>query len=81
MENSNKIEELKCPSCGRDLKKIDIIYKQTVYDRFKVDIENKILTVDYGDVTDSDILRYECTNCGYILPERIVNIVEYFERD
>lgn len=75
------MEELKCPNCGRDLKEIDIIYKQITYDRFIVDFENKILTVDYGDVMNSDVLRYECRECGYILPESIVSIIEDFERD
>ena len=75
----NKIE-IKCPKCGYNLKYIDIIYKETVYDRFEVDLNNKTLTIDFGDKITSDILRYECRECETELPEEIVNILQDFEQ-
>lgn len=78
MENNNLLKDFKCPSCGAGLSHVDIIYSQEVYDRFFVDIENNLLTVDFGDTINSEILRYECRECNSTLPDYIVDILEEF---
>lgn len=81
MDENNLLKDFKCQDCGRNLEKIDIIYKQETYDRFITDFENETLTVDFGDIIESEVLRYECGECGAILSENIVNIIEEFEQD
>lgn len=81
MEIDNLLKDFKCPKCGAKLKSVDIVFMQETYDRFLVDIKNRVLTVDYGDVIDSDVLRYVCGQCSTTLPDYIVDILEDFDHD
>lgn len=76
------MQGLKCPNCGIELIYIDKIFKNLVYDRYIVDTDKKTLTIDYGDIIESDLLYYQCRECETILPGEFVKMLEEeFEED
>lgn len=76
------MEELKCPNCGVKLDYVDKIFKNLVYDRYIIDADKKTLTLDYGDIIESDLLYYQCRECETTLPKKLVKILEEeFEED